>query len=71
MCYNGTIDNSTSTSLSFTAPSPPNNVFTGTVVIMVAATNRYGIGPASEPKTAVINGKIIFKVIMVSQFGVG
>ena len=70
MYYNGTTDNSTSTSLSFTAPSPANNVFTGTVAVMVAATNRYGIGPTSEPKTAVINGKIIFKVIMVSQFGV-
>ena len=38
-------------------PSLPDNVFTYTVVVMVTAVNRYGRGPASEPETAVINGK--------------
>ena len=59
MYYNGTMMNviSPTTKLTFTAPSLPDNVFTGTVVIMVTATSIYGIGPASERETAVIYGK--------------
>ena len=40
----------------FTAPSLSDGVFTGTVVVMVTTISRYGIGPASEPKTAVFTG---------------
>ena len=56
--YNGTMMNlnSSTTTLTFTAPSLPDGVFTGTVVVMVTAVNRYGVGPASDPETAVITG---------------
>ena len=50
MYYNGTmisVDSSTTT-LTFTAPSLPDGVFTGTVVVMVTAVSRFGIGPASD-----------------------
>ena len=48
--------NSSTTTLTFTAPSLPDDVFTGTVVVMVTAISRYGIGPTSDPETAVITG---------------
>ena len=54
--------NSSTTTLTFTAPSLPDNVFTGTVVVMVTATSRYGIGLASEPEAAVIYGNILLLV---------
>ena len=54
--------NNSNTRLTFTAPSLPDNVFTGTVVVMVTATSRYGIGPASEPEAAVVNGNILLLV---------
>ena len=59
MHYNGTILNvsNSTTTLTFTAPSLPDGVFTGTIVVMVTAIGRYGIGPASEPETAVFTGK--------------
>ena len=57
--YNGTVVNVNSSTLTFTAPSLPHDVFTGTVVVMVTATSRYGIGPASDPETAIINGKYV------------
>ena len=58
--YNGTMMdvNSSITTLTFTAASLPDDVFTGTVVVMVTAISRYGIGPTSEPEVAVIHGKI-------------
>ena len=49
--------NSSTTTLTFTAPSLPDGVFTGTVVVTVATTSRYGLGPASDPETAQITGK--------------
>ena len=49
--------NNSNTRLTFTAPSLPDGVFTGTVFVMVTAFSRYGIGPASDPDTAIINGK--------------
>ena len=48
---------SSTTTLTFTAPSLPNGVLTGTVVVMVTAVSRYGIGPASQPQTAVFTSK--------------
>ena len=59
--YNGTMMNvnSSTTTLTFTAPSLPNGVFTGTVFVMVTATNRYGIGPPSDSDTAIITGTYI------------
>ena len=62
--YNGTMMNvnSSTTALTFTAPSLPDGVFTGTVVVMVTATNRYGIGPPSDSDTAEITGTYIMCV---------
>ena len=47
--------NSSTTTLTFTAPSLPDGVFTSTVVVMVTAINRFGVGPTSDPATAEIN----------------
>ena len=59
--YNGTMINvnGSTTTLTFTAPSLPDGVFTDTVVVMVTAISNYGIGPASDPATAVITGNYI------------
>ena len=46
--------NSSTTTLTFTAPSLPDGVFTSTVVVMVTAVNRFGAGP--------VNDLVIFKV---------
>ena len=56
--YNGKMINvnSSTTTVTFTAPSPDDGVFTGTVVVMVTTVNSIGVGPASDPATAVING---------------
>ena len=53
--------NSSTTTLTFTASSLPDSVFSGSgiVVVKVTAVNRFGIGPACDPKTAVINGMYI------------
>ena len=48
--------NSSTTTLTFTAPSLPDCVFTGTVVVMVTAISSYGVGPASDPVTVIITG---------------
>ena len=48
--------NSSTTTLTFTTPSLPNGVFTGTVVVMVTAVNRYGVGPASNSETTTVTG---------------
>ena len=47
---------SLTTTLTFTAPSLPDGVFTGTLVVMVTAVNIFGIGPTSDPATAKIRG---------------
>ena len=59
MYYNGTMIavNSSTTTLTFAAPSLPDGVFTGTVVVMVTAISRYGIGPGSKLVTSVFTGK--------------
>ena len=56
--YNGIAVNESSSNntSTFTAPSLPDGVFTGTVDVMVTAVNRFGIGPASDPATAEIRG---------------
>ena len=58
MYYNGTLVNvdSSTTMLLFTAPSLPNGVFTGTVVVTVAATSRLGVGSTGDPVSALIVG---------------
>ena len=61
--YNGTMKNVTSstTTLAFTAPSLQDGVITGTVVVMVTAVSRYGVGPPSKTETAVVNGMYIIQ----------
>ena len=46
--------NSSTTRLTFTTPSLPDGAFIHTVVVIVTAVNRYGVGPASDPETAII-----------------
>ena len=48
--------NSSTTTLTFTAPSLPDDVFTGTLVVMVTAFSRYGIGSASNSANATLTG---------------
>ena len=66
---NETMDITSSTTLIFDAPSLPHNVFTYIVVVIVTAVNKYGIGPASEPKAAAIYGKTTFKQYFGLQSG--
>ena len=56
--YSGMIVNADSsiTTLTFTVPSLPDGVFTGTVVVMVTVVSNVGVGPASDPATAEIRG---------------
>ena len=63
--YNGTMMNvsSSTNTLIFTAPSLPNGVFTDTIVVMVTAVSKYGVGPASETDAAVVNGKQICNTV--------
>ena len=58
MYYNGTTRNvdSSTTALTFTAPLLPDGLFTGTVVVTVAAISRLGVGPTSNPLSALIFG---------------
>ena len=52
------IDSST-TALTFTAPSLPDGVFTGTVVVMVTAVSMLESGPASDPASAEIHSTYV------------
>ena len=56
--YNTTMMNASSstTTLTFTAPSLPDGVFTGNVVVMVTVLDTCGKGPASDLKTATVTG---------------
>ena len=56
--YNGTMMNvnSSTTTLTFAAPSLPDGKFSDTVVFMVTAVNSIGRGPISDPATEVISG---------------
>ena len=60
--YNGTMINvnSSTTTLTFNAPSLPDGVFTGTVVVIVSAVIRLIVGPASDPATARINSQYMY-----------
>ena len=51
---------SLTTTLTFTAPSLPDGVFTGTIVVMVTAVNRYGVGPDSDLATATVTGTVTY-----------
>ena len=64
MYYNGTMMNvnSSTTTLTFTAPSLPDGVFTVTIVVVVTAVNKYGMGLASDPATTRIYGQYYISV---------
>ena len=57
--HNGTVVyvNNSTTTLTFTAPSLPDGVFIGSIVVVVSAVNQFGVGPTSEPVTVEISGK--------------
>ena len=59
MYYNGTMNITNLTTLTFNAPSLPDGVFTGTVVVMVTAFTRFGIGPVSDNVSETFTGKYI------------
>ena len=64
--YNGTMMNvnSSTTTLTFTAPSLPDGVFTGTVVVMVTAVNKFGVGPTSDPAYVTITGTTSYLIFI-------
>ena len=55
--YNGTMQNVTipTTILTFTAPSLPDGVFSGNIIVTVTAINRFGRGMPSDPKNFLIS----------------
>jgi len=59
--YNGTIRNvaSSTTTLTFAAPSLLDDVFSDTVVVMVTAISRFGMGPTSDPVIAKIDSTYV------------
>ena len=50
--------NSSTTTLTFTAPPLPDGMFTDTVVVMVNAINRYGVGPDSDHVNVTVTGNV-------------
>ena len=52
--------NSSTTTLIVTAQSLPDDVLITTVVVMVTAINRYGIGPDSDDVNATVTGTYIY-----------
>ena len=66
--YSGiTVNVTTSiTTLTFTAPSLPDGVFSGTVVVMVTAVSSIGVGPASDPATTDIRGTYLLHLRMLT-----
>ena len=72
MYYNGTMINvnSSTTTLTFTAPSLPDGVFTGIVIVMVIGVNEFGIGPVSDPATTEIEGVPSVAICVFKFFGI-
>ena len=60
-----TVTTNSTTTLTFTPPSLPDDMFTGTVVVAVTAINRLGVGPPSDPATAVITGMLVHSHILI------
>ena len=60
--------NSSTTTLTFTASSLPDGVFTGTVVVMVTAVSIFGVGPPSDPATADVNGTYMIFYLLYFSF---
>ena len=53
------------TTLTFTAPSLPDGVFTGTVVVIVTAINQYGVGPDSHHVNAIVTSTVTYIMLML------
>ena len=68
--YYGTIMNvdSSTTTLTFTAPSLPDGVHNGTIAVTVTAINKFGVGLPSDLVTAEIIGKIYCIYICVHMY---
>ena len=62
--YNGTRENVTSstTTLTFTAPSLPDGVFVDNITVIVTAINRFGSGALSIPDYAEISELCAFMI---------
>ena len=67
--YNGTmmIVDSPTTTLTFTAPSLPDGVFTDTVAITVTAINKFGVGLPSDLVATEIIGTLhcVYEAIII------
>lgn len=58
--------NGSTTTLTFTAPPLHFGWFSATVVVMVTAVNRFGIGTASNPASAEITSMYMYVHIAMS-----
>ena len=58
--------NSSTTTLTFTAPSLPDSMFTGTVVVMVTGINQYGVGPDSDHVMATVTGIVHYACVLIN-----
>ena len=64
--------NNSTTTLTFTAPSLPDGVFTVTVVVMVTAVNRFGVGPPSDLVIVKVNGMLVtLKAVLLHMYVTG
>ena len=68
--YNDTIVdvNNLTTTWVFTAPSLLDGVFTDTVVVMVTAFNKFGIGQPSDPKAVEVTGTCLYVAMYVHVY---
>ena len=62
MHYNGTRINvnSSTTTITFIAPSLPDGEHDGVVMVMVIATNQFGVGPESDSEFATVTGIVAY-----------
>ena len=60
--YNGTRINvnSSTTTITFIAPSLPDGEHDGVVMVMVIATNQFGVGPESDSEFATVTGIVAY-----------
>ena len=60
--YNGTKINvnSSTTTITFIAPSLPDGEHNGVVMVMVIATNQFGVGPESDSEFTTVTGIVAY-----------
>ena len=59
--------NSSTTTLTFTAPSLPDGVFIDTLVVMVTAVSILGIGSPSAPVSTLITGILSLSTVVLNS----